>query len=67
MSLSDQRGVVPIPTTALVEFTEGGREGGDEHVGEETHEELTVHSICETSVAGDRGSNVLDVEGALET
>ena len=37
------------------------------HVGEETHDELTVHTVSHTTVSGNGVTKVLDVESALET
>lgn len=43
---------------------------GDEavvvHVGEETHDELAIHAIGNTAVAGDGVTKVLDLKGALQ-
>lgn len=36
------------------------------HVGEETHDELTVHAISDTAMARDRIAEVLDLECSLE-
>lgn len=36
------------------------------HVGEETHDELTVHAISDTSVSRNRVAKVLDLEGTLK-
>jgi hypothetical protein len=35
----------------LVRRRRGERKRKDEHVGEETHQELAVHAICHTAVA----------------
>lgn len=43
-----------------------GDEGVEVHVGEETHDELTVHAISHTSMSRDGVTKVLDLESALE-
>ena len=44
---------------------------GDEsvvvHVGEETHDELAVHTVGDTAVTGNRVTKILDLESALQT
>lgn len=37
------------------------------HVGEETHNELAVHAVGDTTVARNRLAEVLDLEGTLQT
>lgn len=44
-----------------------GHKGLVVQVREEAHEELAVHSVCDSSVAGNGVSKVLDLEGSLET
>lgn len=36
------------------------------HVGKETHDELTVHAVSDTTMTRDRVTEILDLEGALE-
>lgn len=44
-----------------------GNEGVVVHVGEETHDELAVHTVGNTAVTGDGVAEILDLEGALQT
>lgn len=52
-------------------ITDGSLINSDEavvvHEGEESHDELAIHAISDTTVARDRLAKVLDVEGALQT
>lgn len=45
----------------------GGHKGVVVKVGEESHEELTVKSVNNTTVAGDSVTKIFDLECALET
>lgn len=44
-----------------------GNEAVVVHESEETHDELAVHTVSNTTVAGDRLAKVLDLERALQT
>lgn len=43
-----------------------GNEAVEVHVREESHDELAIHAIGDTAVAGDRLAKVLHVEGTLQ-
>lgn len=56
-------GLNDIPNTGLVH----GNEAVVVHVGEESHDELAVHTVRNTTVARDRLAKVLDLERALKS
>jgi hypothetical protein len=51
--------------TSQADFV-NSNEAVEVHVGEEAHDELTVHAVCDATVAGDRVTEVLDLEGAFQ-
>ncbi len=50
--------------------TQGNLVDGDEamviHVCKETHDKLTIHSICDATMTWDRITEIFDFESALE-
>lgn len=56
-------GLDDVPNTGLVH----GNEAVVVHVGEESHDELAVHTVRNTTVARDRFAEVLDLESALKS
>lgn len=44
-----------------------GNESVVVHVGEETHDELTVHTVGHASMSGDGVTEILDLEASLES